>query len=127
MGETNGNHMDLLIFTRERSKEIDRDFDHVTIQIPGGVMAAMANVASGQGINMAVVTMAPNPVGLRGAGPAFLAAQIGNQGNDRFCGRCLGGTDNTVCADPTNPTGVAGALAVLSICSKSTVHSYSLR
>ena len=84
-------------------------------------MAAMVNIASGIGINTAVVT-AGTGAALVAPAKALTAASIGNTGNDRFCGRCLGGTNSLVCADPTTAAVVADLTGVVlplqSICSK---------
>ena len=90
-------------------------------------MAAMANVAPGVGINTAVVT-AGTGAALVGVAKALTAASIGSTGNDRFCGRCLGGTNSLVCADPTTALVMANPGVVLplqSICSKFIFTSYS--
>ena len=95
-------------------------------------MATLAMVASGAGINMAIVTGGTGlGGGAPGAGAAQTAVMIGSVGNDRFCGRCLGGTDLTVCVDATNLAGlVAGgipgaSIAITSICSKSVFKKYA--
>ena len=86
----------------------------------------MAGVAAGAGlINQAVVT-AGTGAGLVVVPPAVGAAtavNIGSPGNDRFCGRCLGGTDLTVCRDPVTVVLAPPLLPLQSICSKF-VHSY---
>ena len=86
----------------------------------------MAGVAAGAGlVNQAVVT-APNPAAMPAvvaAGGAATTATIGSPGNDRFCGRCLGGTDLTVCRDPVTAVLAPPLLPLQSICSKF-VHSY---
>ena len=61
----------------------------------------MAGVASGVGINMAVV----------GLGAAGGGQQIGFIGNDRFCGRCFGQVGNTPAGMP-QPTFIVCASGV---------------
>ena len=88
-------------------------------------MATLAGVASGVGINMAVVTGGVPATPL--VGLAAAAAGIGSVGNDRFCGRCLGGTDLTACRDPANLiVTVPVSLPLQSICSKSVFKQHNV-